>query len=84
MNEMLTIDAVSRRLEAAIESLMHGDIGEEIFGDNWRAIRGIRNRLAHGYTDADPEIIRDTVANDLDDFEARIRSALTSSDLPQI
>lgn len=81
MNEMLTIDAVSRGLEVAIENLMHGDIGEKVFGDNSHVIRGIRNRLAHGYTDADPEINRETVANDLDDFEARIRSALTSSDL---
>ena len=80
LDQPIVIDAVSRRLEAAIESLNDAGVGVDLFGSMWPAIRGLRNRLAHGYTDADPEIIRNTIKYDLDEFEATIRRAFEDPD----
>lgn len=44
----------------------------------WRAIVGLRNRLAHEYFLIDPSVIRDVVERDLADLSTRVRK-LTDS-----
>jgi uncharacterized protein with HEPN domain len=40
----------------------------------WREMRGIRNRMAHGYYELDLDIIWDTVTGYLDKLSQQIRS----------
>lgn len=60
-------DAVALRLVALIETL--GRLPEEtrqvVLGDDWRLMRGMRNRLVHGYMTVDPGVIRVTVSEEL-------------------
>ena len=64
-------DAVCMRLSAAIESISAIDQSarDRAFGSTWPAIASVRNRIAHGYTYVDREIIDNTVEHDLDDLE---------------
>jgi uncharacterized protein with HEPN domain len=64
-------DAVCMRLSAAIESIsaINQPARDRAFGSTWPAIASVRNRIAHGYTYVDREIIDNTVAHDLDDLE---------------
>ncbi|HMR48994.1 MAG TPA: DUF86 domain-containing protein [Arachnia sp.] len=77
-DEMVT-DAVGMRLSAAIAAIHDGDpaLGIRLFKDEWQDIWGMRNRIAHGYTTTDPEVIIDSVTNDLPDFERALRAELT-------
>lgn len=51
LSDQLTLDAVAMRLSAGIETLTHVDdvVLMRILGEQWRSMRGMRNRLAHGY-----------------------------------
>lgn len=40
----------------------------------WRAIRGMRNRIAHGYYDIDMEIVWETVTTALPELEASLKN----------
>lgn len=73
-------DAVSLRLAACIDSLHRGDpeLTTELFGDDWAAIWGMRNRIAHAYTWVDIETVRATVNDDLPDMERTLRALLKS------
>lgn len=64
-------DAVCMRLSATIESISAIDRNarDRAFGSAWPAIASVRNRIAHGYTNVDREIIDNTVNHDLDDLE---------------
>jgi uncharacterized protein with HEPN domain len=42
----------------------------------WAQMRGMRNRMAHGYFDIDLNIVWDTVRSSLPDLEARIAEAV--------
>lgn len=76
------VDAVSLRLSAAIETVSRAsaDLRERVFGADWAIIWATRNRIAHGYAHISVEVIRATVAEDLPDFEKRLREALTALD----
>lgn len=56
-------DAICMRLAAGIESLsrLDEDSKARLFGDEWRAMWGLRNRIAHGYLLDDTRIIAATV-----------------------
>jgi uncharacterized protein with HEPN domain len=41
---------------------------------DWRAIRGMRNRIAHGYYDINLDVVWETVATALPDLEKRLRN----------
>jgi uncharacterized protein with HEPN domain len=41
----------------------------------WSQMRGMRNRMAHGYFDIDLNIVWDTVQSSLTDLEALLRNA---------
>lgn len=64
-------DAVCMRLSAAIESISAIDSGarDRALGAAWPAMASVRNRIAHGYTYVDREIIDNTVRHDLDELE---------------
>lgn len=42
----------------------------------WKQMRGMRNRMAHGYFDINLEIVWETMCNDLPGLEATIRNAI--------
>ncbi|GAA0991334.1 HepT-like ribonuclease domain-containing protein [Subtercola frigoramans] len=71
----IVADAVSLRLAAAIESISQtsATFREETFGDDWKVIWATRNRIAHGYAFIDIRLILDTVANDVPEFERKLR-----------
>jgi uncharacterized protein with HEPN domain len=56
------------------------DLAPELTGQypevNWRGIRGMRNRLAHGYFEVDLGIVWDTVQSSLPELESRVRRIL--------
>jgi uncharacterized protein with HEPN domain len=51
-----------------------------LFGGDWTIIWATRNRIAHGYAHISVDVIRATVADDLPDFEKRLRGALAALD----
>lgn len=63
LEERLVIDAVCMRLSAGIEALaaIDSDEREDIFGEVWPLMWGMRNRIAHGYLLVDTTIIRETI-----------------------
>lgn len=65
--DQLTIDAVCMRLSAGIEVLARLDpsIREQMFGESWQLMWGMRNRIAHGYILLDSGLVRQTIAEDL-------------------
>jgi len=42
----------------------------------WKQMRGMRNRMAHGYFDINLEIVWETICNDLPGLEATIRNSI--------
>ena len=46
----------------------------------WRAIRGMRNRIAHGYFDVDLELVWDTVQTALPALLEQLAGLCTSAD----
>ncbi|MDI9628481.1 MAG: DUF86 domain-containing protein [Acidobacteriota bacterium] len=75
LDERLVIDAVCMRLSAGIEALAALDptVREEIFGEVWPLMWGMRNRIAHGYLLVETTIIRQTLIHDVPSIVSRIR-----------
>lgn len=71
-------DAISMRLAAGIESLSRLDeeTRNRLFGEDWRTMWGLRNRIAHGYVLVDARILDATVERDLPHLLATLDSAL--------
>ncbi len=69
------------RLSAGLEVLSRLDSStrEELFGENWSLMWGMRNRIAHGYLLVEPAIIRRTLDTDIPDIVRHIRQGLTES-----
>lgn len=44
----------------------------------WAAMRGMRNRMAHGYFEVDLDIVWDTIQNDLPMLRGALSALLTS------
>jgi uncharacterized protein with HEPN domain len=61
--DQLVVDAICMRLLAAIDTLsrLPDDRRADLFGGNWLAMRGMRNRLAHTYGNINFGIIAATV-----------------------
>lgn len=79
VTDQLVIDAVCMRLSAGLEVLNRLDpkIRDELFGDNWPLMWGMRNRIAHGYLLVEPAIIRRTLDMDIPAIITSIRGALS-------
>lgn len=75
LEERLVIDAVCMRLSAGIETLAALDptVREEIFGEVWPLMWGMRNRIAHGYLLVDTTIINQTLIHDVPAIMSRLR-----------
>jgi uncharacterized protein with HEPN domain len=69
---------VSLRLAAAIEAISKTSppFRAQHFGDEWAIVWATRNRITHGYATIDLTVIRDTVEQDLPEFENRLRRTL--------
>jgi uncharacterized protein with HEPN domain len=80
LSDSLIRDAVSHRLEVAIDAI--GKTSRELLRAeapaDWPKIVGMRNILAHQYADLDQEILQNTIDNRLDglvDLVDRLHSA---------
>ena len=80
----MVVDAMCLRLAAGIETLarLEADVRDEIFGDDWPFMWGMRNRIAHGYTLVSLNIIFETLAVDVPHIVAAIQGALADSVRP--
>lgn len=47
--------------------------------EDWPTIVGMRNMLAHQYAEVDPEILRNTIENRLDDLVALVERLHTAA-----
>lgn len=65
--DQLSIDAICMRLSAGIEVLARLDpeLRSELFEDDWAAMWGMRNRIAHGYLLVSNAIVVRTIEHDL-------------------
>lgn len=63
----VVIDAISLRLATAIDSLnrLPTEVLDVTFGRDWPLMRGMRNRIVHGYTSVDSSTIRATVTEEI-------------------
>ena len=76
-----TIDAICMRISAGIEALnaLSPSRRNQLFGDQWPAMWGMRNRIAHTYSRVEVPVIIATVRDDLPEIRARIRAYLDTS-----
>ncbi|MFB9775556.1 DUF86 domain-containing protein [Brevibacterium otitidis] len=58
--DQLVVDAICMRLSAGIEALSGWPKEERdrLFSGMWPDMRGMRNRIAHGYLDVDPQVVQ--------------------------
>lgn len=80
LDDVLIRDAVSHRLEVAIDAVgkVSPDLLQAEAPEDWPKIVGMRNMLAHQYADLDQEILQNTIDNRLEGFihlVARLRDA---------
>ncbi len=77
-----TIDAICMRISAGLEALNALSTGtrEQLFGDQWPAMWGMRNRIAHTYSRVEEEVVIATVRDDLPEIRTRIRAYLNTSE----
>lgn len=70
LDDALVRDAVSHRLEVAIDAI--GKVSDELLAaeapPEWPTIVAMRNILAHRYADLDREILQNTIDRRLDDL----------------
>lgn len=67
LTEELVIDACALRLIALLDSLSglpHTSL-TALFPENWALMRGMRNRLVHGYATVDTSVIEVTIREEL-------------------
>jgi uncharacterized protein with HEPN domain len=82
MDDLRTQRAVVMSLmilgEAAARTLSeYPDFAQASPGIPWRSIRGMRNRIAHGYFDVDLNVVWSTVQSELPDLVERLESIQT-------
>jgi uncharacterized protein YutE (UPF0331/DUF86 family) len=81
LDDVLIRDAVSHRLEVAIDAVSR--VSSQLLNseapDDWPKIVAMRNILAHQYADLDPMILQNTIENrlgDLQDLITRLDTAI--------
>lgn len=77
LDQQVVIDAICMRLSAGIEALARLDdtTREALFGDDWKLMWGMRNRIAHGYLLVEATIVSETMQRDVPAIVKRIRAA---------
>jgi uncharacterized protein with HEPN domain len=70
LDDVLVRDAVSHRLEVAIDAVANvsPDLLDAQAPAEWPKIAGMRNMFAHQYADLDQEILQNTIDNRLEGF----------------
>ena len=78
--------ADSMRVEACVFNLMQiGELTKESLSDEfklklttipWKQLYGMRNRIVHGYSGVNMQIVWDTISNDLPDLAKEIKAYL--------
>jgi len=78
LSDTLVLDAVNMRLIAAIEarSRLPDELRQQLFGEEWHAIRSTRNRIAHSYLQMRLDIIAATVERDIPPLIATLTSVI--------
>lgn len=73
------VDAIALRLAAMVDALtgLHSDVLDAMFGPTWKAMRGMRNRIAHGYQSVDAAVIRLTATEEMPRVRALIEARLS-------
>ncbi|RAX21058.1 MULTISPECIES: DUF86 domain-containing protein [unclassified Actinomyces] len=76
ITDPMTLDAISLRLAAGIEAFgaLPPRLRDEAAQGEWHLLRGMRNRIAHGYLQVDPTIVSATVQRDVPALVATLRS----------
>lgn len=74
------LDACALRLMAMLDTLgqLPVDSLYEMFGDDWNLMRGVRNRIVHGYATVDPDVIAETMRSEPPAVRDTIRARLAS------
>jgi uncharacterized protein with HEPN domain len=87
LDDVLVRDAVSHRLEVAIDAV--AKVSPELLAAEapaeWPKIVAMRNLLAHQYADLDQEILQNTIDNRLDGFTQlvdRLHAAAIANERP--
>lgn len=80
LDQDVVVDAIAMRLAAMIDSLsaLPPDVLANLFGGTWPAMRGMRNRIAHGYHTVNPDVLRITVSAELPHIRKTIEHRLHS------
>ncbi len=79
LEEDLVVDAIAMRLVACLDALGQLDEGRlnAVFGGGWHLMRGMRNRLVHGYATFDADFIRHTVRVELTPLRGQLSGEIT-------
>ena len=77
-----TIDAICMRISAGIEALnaLSPSRRDQLFGDQWSAMWGMRNRIANTHSRVEAAAVIATLREDLPRISARIRAYLATRD----
>lgn len=77
----VVIDALALRLSAILDTLGRLPVGtlDDMFGNLWPAMRGLRNRIAHGYLAVDREALHITIQDELPHVRSIIEHRLRQS-----
>ncbi|MCC2591878.1 DUF86 domain-containing protein [Tessaracoccus sp. OS52] len=67
LGQDVVVDAIALRLASMIDALngLPSVLLEDLFGEDWPAMRGLRNRIAHGYHLVAADVLRVTVTQEL-------------------
>ncbi|HMQ64708.1 MAG TPA: DUF86 domain-containing protein [Arachnia sp.] len=82
LSDQVVLDAIALRLSAMIDALsqLPEPTVESLFGATWRAMRGMRNRIAHGYHTVDPVVLQLTVTTEMSAVRVALESRLAALD----
>lgn len=75
-----SLDAICMRIAAGVDSLnsLSQELRDQLFGEEWYAMWGMRNRIAHTYARVEEEVVVATVHIDLPEIRLRIDRYLLS------
>jgi uncharacterized protein with HEPN domain len=82
LDAQVVTDAIALRLAAAVEAIGRLDAGlrDQVADDHWERMRGMRNRIAHGYASVSVSMVRATVERELAPLVSRINALLAELD----
>ncbi|MBO3724669.1 DUF86 domain-containing protein [Actinomyces bowdenii] len=78
LSDMMALDAVALRIVAGIDAIgaLPEGLRSEVAGGDWPVIRGMRNRIVHGYVAVDSEVLATTAQEDVPVLVHALRDAI--------